>query len=196
MAELFDQVKEFYRSDSPWAELLRDILSVAKILILFAVVSQIAFGTWTPMRAIESGSMEPHMRIGDIVFIEDISIVTQEEGAISGYDTFGDFGNVILYRKYGRTDETPIIHRAMYYVDAGEPMWAGGPAAPHAGYVTKGDHNPSYDQRGICREPVREEWVIGVARFRLPYAGYVRLVFADVLQKLTGNEPRNQYDHP
>ena len=73
MVELFDQVKKFYRSDSPRAELLRDILSVAKILILFAVVSQIAFGTWTPMRAIESGSMEPHMRIGDIVFIQDMS---------------------------------------------------------------------------------------------------------------------------
>ncbi len=199
MAELFHQVKEFYRSDSPWAELLRDILSVAKILILFAVVSQIAFGTWTPMRAIESGSMVPNMQIGDIVFIEDISrtkIVTQEEGAISGYETFGDFGNVILYRKYGRNDVTPIIHRAMYHVEAGEPMWDGGPAAPHAGYITKGDHNPSYDQRGICREPVREAWVIGVARFRVPYAGYVRLVFSNVLQKLTGDEPRNQYDHP
>ncbi|MEA1906389.1 MAG: S26 family signal peptidase [Euryarchaeota archaeon] len=206
MAELFDQVKKFYRSDSPRAELLRDILSVAKILILFAVVSQIAFGTWTPMRAIESGSMEPHMRIGDIVFIQDMSrtkIVTQEEGAISGYDTFGDFGNVILYRKYGRTDATPIIHRAMYHVEAGEPMWDGGPAAPHAGYITKGDNketNKQYDQQGIiCREPVREEWVIGVARFRLPYAGYVRLVFADILQeflKLIGKEPRDPYDHP
>jgi len=202
MAELFDQVKKFYRSDSPRAELLRDILSVAKILLLFAVISQIAFGTWTPMRAIESGSMVPNMQIGDIVFIEDISrtnIVTQEEGAISGYDTFGDFGNVILYRKYGRTDVTPIIHRAMYYVETGEPMWAGGQAAPHAGYITKGDHNPTDDQHGICREPVREEWVIGVARFRLPYAGYVRLVFADVLwkfQELIGNEPRDPYDHP
>ncbi|MEA1908657.1 MAG: signal peptidase I [Euryarchaeota archaeon] len=203
MVELFDQVKKFYRSDGPRAELLRDILSVAKILILFAVVSQIAFGTWTPMRAIESGSMEPHMRIGDIVFIQDMSrtkIVTKEDGAISGYDTFGDFGNVILYRKYGRTDLTPIIHRAMYYVETGEPMWDGGPAAPHAGYITQGDNNPSYDQRSvICREPVREEWVIGVARFRLPYAGHVRLVFADVLhkfQKLIGKEPHDQYDHP
>ena len=203
MVELFDQVKKFYRSDSPRAELLRDILSVAKILILFAVVSQIAFGTWTPMRAIESGSMEPHMRIGDIVFIQDMSrtkIVTKEDGAINGYGTFGDFGNVILYRKYGRTDVTPIIHRAMYYVETGEPMWDGGPAAPHAGYITQGDNNPSYDQRSvICREPVREEWVIGVARFRLPYAGHVRLVFADVLQKfqkLIGNEPRDQYEHP
>ncbi|HIE32180.1 MAG TPA: signal peptidase I [Methanosarcinales archaeon] len=189
MAELFDQVKEFYRSDSPWAELLRDVLSVAKILILFAIVSQIVFGTWTPMRAIESGSMKPHMQIGDIIFIEDMSrtrIVTHEDGAISGYETFGDFGNVILYRKYGRNDDTPIIHRAMYYVEAGEPMWDGGPAAPHAGYITKGDNNPSYDQRGICTEPIREEWVIGVARFRVPYAGYVRLAFSKVLQKFTG----------
>ena len=178
MAELFDQVKEFYQSDNPWAEVMRDILAVAKILIVFAILSQLVFGMWTPMRAIESGSMEPHMKVGDIVFIQDLSrtsIVTYQEGAADDYKSFGEFGNVILYRKYGRNDETPIIHRAMYYVDAGEPMWERGPPAPHAGYITKGDHNPYSDQYSrICTEPVREEWVIGVARFRVPYAGYVR----------------------
>jgi len=133
--------------------------------------------------------MEPHMKIGDIVFIKDISrtnVVTREEGAISGYKTFGDYGNVILYRKYGSTADTPIIHRAMYYVGADEPMWKGGPIAPHAGYITKGDNNTVIDQHGICTVPIREEWVIGVARYRIPYAGYVRLAFSKVIETLTG----------
>ncbi|KAF5416183.1 MAG: hypothetical protein C5S48_03780 [Candidatus Methanogaster sp.] len=192
MSERFDQLKEFYQSDSVSAGVLRDLVSVAKILLIFAILSQILFGTWTPMRAIESGSMEPHMKIGDIVFINDISrtsVVTREEGAISGYKTFGDYGNVILYRKYGRTDVTPIIHRAMYYVEAGEPMWEGGPIASHAGYITKGDNkvtNRQYDQYGLCTTPIREEWVIGVARYRIPYAGYVRLAFSKVIEILTG----------
>lgn len=174
------------------AGILRDLVSVAKILLVFAIISQILFGTWAPMRAIESGSMEPHMKKGDIVFIKDISrtsVVTQEEGAIIGYETFGDYGNVILYRKYGRTDITPIIHRAMYYVEAGEPMWEGGPIAPHAGYITKGDNiktNRQYDQYSLCTVPIREEWVIGVARFRVPYAGHVRLTFSKVIEILTG----------
>jgi len=189
MSERFDQIKEFYRSDSTSAGVLRDLVSVAKILIVFMILSQIIFGTWAPMRAIESGSMEPHMKIGDIVFIKDISrtnVVTQEEGTTSGYKTFGDYGDVVLYRKYGRTDVTPIIHRAMYYVEAGEPMWEGGPIAPHAGYITKGDHNKVIDQYGLCTVPIREEWVIGVARYRIPYAGYVRLAFSKVIEILTG----------
>ena len=185
MSEQFDRIKEFYRSDSTLAGILRDLVSVAKVLLVFAIVSQLFLGTWTPMRAIESQSMEPHMKIGDIVFIQSMSrtdVVTQQDGEKSGYETFGDYGNVILYKKYGRNDETPIIHRAMYYVEAGEPMWGdGGPIAPHAGYITKGDHNNVIDQRGICTEPVREEWVIGVARFRIPYAGYVRLTFSKML---------------
>ncbi|MEA3323538.1 MAG: signal peptidase I [Euryarchaeota archaeon] len=178
MSERFDQIKEFYQGDSTSAGVLRDLVSVAKILIVFMILSQILFGTWAPMRAIESGSMEPHMKLGDIVFIKDISrtnVVTREEGATSDYRTFGDYGNVILYRKYGSTAETPIIHRAMYHVEAGEPMWNGGPVAPNAGYITKGDHNKVIDQYGLCTEPIREEWVIGVARYRIPYAGHVRL---------------------
>ncbi|MEA1864419.1 MAG: signal peptidase I, partial [Euryarchaeota archaeon] len=193
MVELFDQVKEFYQSDNPRAEVLRDVIAVAKILIVFAILSQLVFGMWTPMRAIESGSMEPHMKVGDIVFIQDLSrtsIVTYQEGAADDYKSFGEFGNVILYRKYGRNDETPIIHRAMYYVDAGEPMWERGPPALHAGYITKGDHNPYNDQYlRICTEPIREEWVIGVSRFRVPYAGYVRLAFSRVIQMFKGEQP-------
>jgi signal peptidase len=178
MSERFDQIKEFYHSDSTSAGVLRDLVSVAKILVVFMILSQIIFGTWAPMRAIESGSMDPHMKIGDIVFIKDISrtnVVTREEGATSDYKTFGDYGDVVLYRKYGRTAGTPIIHRAMYYVAAGEPMWKGGPIAPHAGYITKGDNNTVIDQYGLCTVPIREEWVIGVARYRIPYAGHVRL---------------------
>ncbi|PXF61374.1 MAG: S26 family signal peptidase [Candidatus Methanogaster sp.] len=192
MSERLDQIKEFYQSDSTLAGVLRDLISVAKILIVFMILSQIIFGTWAPMRAIESGSMEPHMKIGDIVFIQDLSrtsVITQEDGMTSGYETFGDYGNVILYRKYGSTAETPIIHRAMYYVEAGEPMWKGGPVATHAGYITKGDNkitNRQYDQYSLCTVPIREEWVIGVARYRIPYAGYVRLAFSKVIEILTG----------
>ncbi len=187
MSERFDQIKKFYQSDSTSAGVLRDLVSVAKILLIFVIISQLIFGTWAPMRAIESGSMYPHMKVGDIVFIKDISrtsVVTLEEGATSGYKTFGDYGNVILYRKYGSTAGTPIIHRAMYHVGAGEPMWEGGPIAPHAGYITKGDNNTVIDQYGLCTKPIREEWVIGVARYRIPYAGHVRLEVSKAIKWL------------
>lgn len=164
----------------------KDLLSVVAVLIAFMVLSKLAFGLWTPMVAVESGSMEPHMQVGDIIFIKSIDrvdLVTNEEGKNSSHMTFGDYGDVILYRPYGQEGVTPIIHRAMYRVEAGEPMWENGPVAPYSGYITKGDNpitNRHYDQEGQISYyvPVKDEWIIGVARYRIPYLGHVRLLFS------------------
>ena len=61
-----------------------------------------------------------------------------------------------------------------------------GRPAPHAGYITKGDNNSAYDQqclavrvsdgRWVRIEPVKPEWVIAVARVRVPYLGYPSLI--------------------
>jgi signal peptidase len=39
--------------------------------------------------------------------------------------------------------------------------------APHSGFVTKGDANEHYDQAGLG-PPVRLDWIIGAARYRIP----------------------------
>ncbi|PXF61373.1 MAG: S26 family signal peptidase [Candidatus Methanogaster sp.] len=165
------------------ARILRYCKRAAVVVVLFTVISVHLLGI--SARTIGSESMGPNMHIGDLVFIRNVpstGIVTREDGATSGYRTFGDYGNVILYRKYGRTDVTPIIHRAMYYVEAGEPMWDGGPVAPHAGYITKGDNNYVIDQHNLCTEPIREEWIDGVACFRVPYTGYARIIVSKILR--------------
>ena len=103
--------------ESFWVSLGKDLLSVVAVLIIFMVLSKLVFGLWTPMVAVESGSMEPHMQVGDIIFIKSVDrvdIITNEEGKNSGYKSFEDYGDVILYRPYGQEGVTPIIHRAMY----------------------------------------------------------------------------------
>jgi len=183
--QLLDKIKEFYHSDSFGAGLLRDFLFVIAVVVVFSSVSHIALGLWTPMVAVESGSMIPHIQIGDIIFVQSIErtdIITYRDGAQSGYISFENYGDVILYKPFGREGVTPIIHRAMYFVEKGEPMWDGGPPAPHAGYITKGDNtktNPSYDQQGSISylQPVKKEWVIGAARFiRIPILGCISLI--------------------
>jgi signal peptidase len=174
---------------NPWVSLGKDLLSVAAVLITFMVLSKLIFGLWTPMVAVESGSMEPHMQIGDIIFmksIDRVNIITNEEGKNSGYKSFENYGDVILYLPYGQEGVTPIIHRAMYMVKAGEPMWEGGPPAPYSGYITKGDNtvtNSHFDQEGqISYEtPVKKEWIIGTAQYRIPYLGYIRLFFSKII---------------
>ncbi|MEZ5334219.1 MAG: signal peptidase I [Methanolobus sp.] len=180
LKEAFHAFKE---SDDFFVSLARDIVTVLGAVLVFAIFSQIFFGMWTPMVAVESGSMEPHMNIGDIIFIQSIDrtqVVTYEEG-MDDYSSFKNYGDVILYKPYGQEGVTPIIHRAMYYVEEGEPMWEDGPVAPHSGYITKGDNsvtNRYYDQQGQVSymTPVKEEWIIGIARYKIPYLGYLRLM--------------------
>ncbi len=172
-----------------WVSLGKDLLSVAAVLITFMILSKLIFGLWTPMVAVESGSMEPHMQIGDIIFmksIDRVNITTNEAGKKSGYKSFENYGDVILYHPYGEEGEIPIIHRAMYRVEVGEPMWEGGPPAPYSGYITKGDNvvtNSHFDQEGQISYlmPVKDEWIIGTAQYRIPYLGYIRLIFSKII---------------
>ncbi len=179
-----ETIKEIKESNNFWVGLLRDFLFVIIVVAIFASISYIALGRFSPMVAVESKSMVPHLNIGDIIFIESpdrSKIITYEDGEKTGYSSFGYYGDVILYMRSGNEESTPIIHRAMYYVNKGEPMWPGGPSAPYAGYITKGDNNntnPLYDQQGSVSylQPVKKEWVIGVARFRpVPLIGCVSL---------------------
>ena len=171
--------------ENTWVSFGKDFLSVIAFLIIFMVLSKLVFGLWTPMVVVESGSMEPHMQIGDIIFVKSIDrvkIITNEEGKKVGYESFKNYGDVILYRPYGLEGVTPIIHRAMYRVEAGESMWEGGPSAPYSGYITKGDNaitNKRFDQEGQISYdmPVKDKWIIGTAQYRIPYLGYIKLFF-------------------
>jgi signal peptidase I len=169
-----------------WVSLGKDLLLVVAVLITFMVLSKLVLGLWTPMVAVESESMDPHIQIGDIVFmksIDRVNVTTNEEGKNLGYKSFEDYGDVILYRPQGQEGVTPIIHRAMYRVKAGEPMWVGGPIAQYSGYITKGDNvvtNQYFDQEGDISYymPVKDEWIIGTAKYRIPYLGYIRLLLS------------------
>jgi signal peptidase len=179
-----NKIKKSKENKGFWAGLLKDFLFVIAVVVIFAAVSKIAMGLYTPMVAVESGSMIPHIHIGDIIFVQSIDrteVITYQIGKQTNYSSFSEYGDVILYKRLGIEGGTPIIHRAMYYVNQSEPMWPGGPLAPNAGYITKGDNsrtNSVYDQQGSISPgiPVKKEWMIGVARFSpLPIIGCVPL---------------------
>jgi signal peptidase len=180
-------------------EILINLAIVALVgLLLFAVS-----GVWPPMVAVESGSMEPHMHRGDLVFVSEPGrfvppsadsngVVTYREAISSGYKSFGAFGSVVVFDNPNRGGP-PIIHRARFWVAEGENWYErANPAymdaddcaelvncpAPHAGYITKGDANHEYDQASGISGPVRPAWITGVAQLRVPYLGWVRLALA------------------
>jgi len=203
--------------DDPEPEpLLREVgISVLAVLLVGIYIFMIS-GVWPPMVAVESGSMEPNMNVNDLVFVMDsdrfepetaqgdTGVVTAREGRESGYEQFGNPGDVIVFEPNGDGDRTPIIHRAMFWVEANErwvedadPAYLGGAdscedisacPAPHDGFITKGDNNPAYDQTGSdgfrggpaqvgSLDPVKPEWVVGTAEVRVPRVGWLRLRF-------------------
>ena len=202
-------------SDNPLRALLDadrgPLMIVREALVSVAIVALVGLllfalsGVWPPMVAVESGSMEPHMHRGDLVFVSTPGryapdgaastngVVTEAEGERIDYRTFGGYGSVIVYDSPERNGP-PVIHRARFWVEDGEDWYdradpsyhnAGSCRdlpncpAPHAGFVTKGDANGEYDQVNGIAGPVRPAWIDGVAHVRIPYLGYVRLWLAE-----------------
>jgi signal peptidase I len=128
-----------FRTSEHWAvSLARDILWMVAVVGGIALALYLICGTWPAVVTIESGSMTPHMNVGDLVIIVAPdrfgALQTWEQGNASGYRKYEDYGDVIIYRPNGITDfwasigvlplskQHPIIHRAMTWVDAGEPL--------------------------------------------------------------------------
>lgn len=175
-------------------------IGISIILLLVAVLFALS-GVWPPFVAIESGSMEPHMSAGDLVFLVEpdryttydgaggTELVTLESGATIGHTAFGKAGHVVVFDT--GSDEVPIIHRLHLWVEEGEdwydradPAYVGQAEdcaqlsncpAPHAGFITKGDANEGYDQVNNNMDVIRPEWIEGRAAVRIPFLGNLRL---------------------
>jgi len=188
---------------------IREVATSALIVLAIGLLLFAISGVWPPMVAVSSGSMDPNMEEGDLVFVTEpgrfapdaagngVGVVTAERGAEVGYRSFGGYGSVIVFREPGSAG-LPVIHRAAFHVEEGENWYdRADPSvvraeecgatprealpncpAPHDGFITKGDDNPTYDQELGIAPPVRAEWITGVARVRVPYLGWVRLAFS------------------
>ena len=135
--DLRTMIHEFRTSEHWTVSLARDILWVVAVVGGIALALYLVCGTWPAVVTVESGSMEPHMNIGDLVFVVQADrfgpLETWDAAHATSYQKFGDYGDVVIYRPNGETDfwaqigllplskQHPIIHRAMTWVDAGEP---------------------------------------------------------------------------
>jgi signal peptidase len=116
---------------SPGMLFLRDA-GIALIFVASVLLAMYAYtGLWPPLVVVESDSMMhsednvSHLGAidtGDMVLVKDVDspddIITYMEGVVNGHRTYGDFGDVIVYKKNGDDGVTPIIHRAMVYLEA------------------------------------------------------------------------------
>jgi signal peptidase len=230
--KLKDLFFRFWRSENTKISIIRDVL-VAFILVFIIIMALWTYtGQWwgAPMVAIESGSMmhknEPFGRFGtidagDMVLLVKVNnkndVVPNSAKDPDNY-FYGNYGDVVVYRPYGRDNVDRIIHRAMCWVEYDEvsqtctvegydnqtnvkkinipELGLSDYTVTHSGFITKGDNNPNCDQAGgyaICSEPIKVEWISGKARCELPWIGALNLLFNDITsgKGTLGNVPQD-----
>ncbi len=133
------RINQFRTSDHWAVSLARDLIWVVAVVGCIAIALFLICGTWPAVVTIESESMVPNMNVGDLVVVVQKDrfgdLQTWDDGKVSGYKKFGDYGDVIIYRPNGLTDmwasvgllplskaQHPIIHRAMTWTESGQPV--------------------------------------------------------------------------
>jgi signal peptidase len=136
------------------------------ILIAFAFsgsfliyfIMQIGLNTKLPMVVVVSGSMEPKLQVGDLLFVKGKNPEDIKNGTIEGKE-----GDIIVFNAHGvwlNPPADPVVHRVVNkWYDNG---WF---------FETKGDANLNVDN-GI----VPGNKIYGVVCGRIPYIGWVKIV--------------------
>ena len=114
----------------------RGRLGILKDIAFAFLIVGIVFGglfaytqVYPPLVVVESASMQHSDDVssvgvidtGDLVLVQSAptrpTVVTWIEGRVTGHATYGDYGDVIVFRKPNSpSDPTPVIHRALMYI--------------------------------------------------------------------------------
>lgn len=143
---------------------------VGVILICFAFfgsfiiyfVMQVALNTQYPMVVVVSGSMEPNINKGDLLFLQGKNVEDIKSGTIE--DQTGD---VIVYDARGLwagAPSEPIVHRVVNKYEVNDTWY----------FETKGDANLYKD-----RAPVPGDHVLGVVVGRIPFIGWIKIFLTE-----------------
>ena len=225
--------KRFWHTKNSTVALVRDVLVALIVVLLILIILWSYTGQWfaAPMVAIESGSMEhpnpPFGRLGtidagDMVLVQKITVpsdaypprdIIPHGGPVAGaeaehgWQTYGNYGDVVIYKPLGDNNVSQIIHRSMCWVNVsfhnGHYVYTipdygvynqtrldipelgidgRDPGWTHSGFITKGDANEICDQiSNICPQPVLPSWISGKARGEIPWIGTINLFFEDIL---------------
>jgi len=144
-------------------KLFKNGLFGAILLILFALIGSLALQwilalalqTSTPLHTPISRSMEPTLKVGDLLIIH---------GGLKAEDIYANpkDGDIIVFKNPSNPNGLPIVHRAIEKVQK-DGKWY---------FITKGDNNP-FDDRKAFGWMVPEDYVIGKVIYVIPKVGYL-----------------------
>ncbi|RAW45674.1 S26 family signal peptidase [Halorubrum sp. 48-1-W] len=171
----------------------RERFGPAAVVLVVALLLLVGTGTWPPLVAVESGSMEPSVERGDLVVVTAVDRFPWDgpvgSDAVDPPTKLDGTGDVVVFTS-PIDPSRPILHRVAFRVTAGEdwtdradPDRLDGAdcvdiaacPAPYDGYVTYGDANGEYDQSAGIAPIVHEELIHAKALFSVPYLGFPQL---------------------
>ncbi len=142
------------------AVVLISIAFFGSFLVYF--ILQISFNTESPIVVVVSGSMEPQIHEGDLLFVMGIEPENIKNGTIEDKD-----GDIIVFNAQGLwplAPIEPIVHRVIEKYQINNTWY----------FRTKGDANALPDP-----EEFPETRVIGVVVGGIPYIGWVKIFLTE-----------------
>ena len=137
------------------------IIAVVMIVIAFFgsflvyFILQISFNTEAPIVVVISGSMEPNIHQGDLLFVMGTDADEIEVGDVIVFDAYG---------LWTGAPQEPIVHRVIAINENGGTWF----------FTTQGDANPSHDPVDIP-----DFRVLGVVVGGIPYIGWVKIFLTE-----------------
>ncbi|UCG70387.1 MAG: S26 family signal peptidase [Thermoplasmata archaeon] len=113
-------------------DLAKDVIIALIIVIIIISSIYIYTGNWPPVVVVESDSMQHSddesflgvIDTGDLVLVKSIEsekdVITYMKGKRIDHETYSEYGDVLIYRKNGYSDTTPVIHRALIWLEYNE----------------------------------------------------------------------------
>ncbi len=148
--------KKFLNKKVIFAIVMISVAFFGSFLVYF--ILQVALNTESPIVVVVSGSMEPTIHEGDLLFVKGTNPEDIKNGTAEDKD-----GDIIVFDARGLwigAPEEPIVHRVIDKFFVGD-IWY---------FRTKGDANSLPDAA-----PVPESNVIGVVIGGIPYIGWVKI---------------------
>ena len=200
----------FWKDDSVWSWIANIIVAFLVIRFLLYPVLGIVLGTSYPIVAVVSESMEHGLHndrlCGTQIFDFPESFESYWQVCGSWYESNGvskaefmnfpfqngfDKGDVIvLWRPtnlevgdvlvFAASKPQPIIHRVVKVYEEDNQIY----------YQTKGDHNADSDSRYIQETKISQERIFGKGIIRIPYLGWLKILFVDAVKPLGINIQR------
>jgi len=168
-----------FKDDSIWSWIVNLILAFIIVKFIIYPLLALMLGTQLPLVAVISGSMEHDGMNFEEFWAEkgawyEAQNITQEMFMQYGFKNGFNKGDVIILYNPENLEvgdvgvyasglhEYPIIHRII--------------KIDENGYIFKGDHNNDSDPY-----EVQSEQLIGKALFKIPYIGWIKIWFAELI---------------